>query len=345
MPRRSRWPRPARPPADGAPAGHRAAAVDRRRRGAGRRALPEPADRPRRADRRRPGADRRRAQRLGDRRRTPTERGPAGAERRERAERRHRHAGRDVLHRVRGDGPRHRRPPRRGRVRRARSNWRSASASVPASPWSAVACSPSPTATVGWSTARDAWRRWRWPCWRSWSRPRSVATRSCRPSSAASIFGATAGRDNAESVELAELGGSLLSLVLWFVFGAGFVIPAVRGPRCPGRHLRRVQPDGGAHGPGGDRAPRRRPGPGDRRCSSAGSARGGWRRWCSPCSPSRTSATATRGSCAAVHAIAITIVFSIVAHGLTARPLAGRYLAAIEARRRTAAPSMPPGAR
>jgi NhaP-type Na+/H+ or K+/H+ antiporter len=40
------------------------------------------------------------------------------------------------------------------------------------------------------------------------------------------IFGAMAGSETVESVELAELGGSLLSLVLWFVFGAGFVIPA-----------------------------------------------------------------------------------------------------------------------
>ena len=40
---------------------------------------------------------------------------------------------------------------------------------------------------------------------------------------------------------------------------------------------------------------------------------------------------------AAVHAIAITIVFSIVAHGLTARPLAGRYLAALS--RRSPSPS------
>ena len=34
---------------------------------------------------------------------------------------------------------------------------------------------------------------------------------------------------------------------------------------------------------------------------------------------------------AAVHAIAITIVFSVVAHGVTARPLATRYLAAAPA--------------
>ena len=40
-------------------------------------------------------------------------------------------------------------------------------------------------------------------------------------------FGAGARRDTGESVELTELTGSLLSLVLWFIFGAGFVLPAL----------------------------------------------------------------------------------------------------------------------
>ena len=40
------------------------------------------------------------------------------------------------------------------------------------------------------------------------------------------VFGASAREQAAASVELAELGGSLLSLVLWFIFGAGFVLPA-----------------------------------------------------------------------------------------------------------------------
>ena len=39
-------------------------------------------------------------------------------------------------------------------------------------------------------------------------------------------FGASAKADAKESVELTELAGSLLSLVLWFIFGAGFVLPA-----------------------------------------------------------------------------------------------------------------------
>jgi sodium/hydrogen antiporter len=40
------------------------------------------------------------------------------------------------------------------------------------------------------------------------------------------VFGASARADAVEAVELTELGGSLLSLVVWFVFGAGFVLPA-----------------------------------------------------------------------------------------------------------------------
>ena len=40
------------------------------------------------------------------------------------------------------------------------------------------------------------------------------------------VFGATAGAEAVESVELTGLGGDLLSLVLWFVFGAGFILPA-----------------------------------------------------------------------------------------------------------------------
>ena len=40
------------------------------------------------------------------------------------------------------------------------------------------------------------------------------------------VFGATAGADAVESVELTEVGGDLLALVLWFVFGAGFILPA-----------------------------------------------------------------------------------------------------------------------
>jgi NhaP-type Na+/H+ or K+/H+ antiporter len=137
------------------------------------------------------------------------------------------------------------------------------------------------------------------------------------------IFGAVVGSDNAESVELAELGGSLLSLVMWFVFGAGFVMPAFENLDA------RVVVYAGQ-----DRAT----------VAFIG--------WFGPRGLASVVfallAVEDLGNSdprvlAAVHAIVITIVFSIVAHGLTARPLAGRYLTAIEARRRTAAPSMPPG--
>ena len=40
------------------------------------------------------------------------------------------------------------------------------------------------------------------------------------------VFGASARADAPAAVELTELTGTLLSLVLWFIFGAGFVVPA-----------------------------------------------------------------------------------------------------------------------
>src|SRR3954465_5714683 len=42
------------------------------------------------------------------------------------------------------------------------------------------------------------------------------------------VFGAAAREETHESVELTELTGSMFSLVLWFIFGAGFVLPAFR---------------------------------------------------------------------------------------------------------------------
>jgi NhaP-type Na+/H+ or K+/H+ antiporter len=40
------------------------------------------------------------------------------------------------------------------------------------------------------------------------------------------MFGAAAPHDVTEAVELTELAGNLLSLVVWFIFGAAFVLPA-----------------------------------------------------------------------------------------------------------------------
>ena len=143
------------------------------------------------------------------------------------------------------------------------------------------------------------------------------------------IFGAMVGSDTVESVELAELGGSLLSLVLWFVFGAGFVIPAFEDldarvvvyAVCSLTVVRMVPVAIALLGAGQDRAT----------VAFIG--------WFGPRGLASVVfallAVEDLGDSdprvlAAVHAIAITIVFSIVAHGLTARPLAGRYLAAIE---------------
>jgi sodium/hydrogen antiporter len=156
------------------------------------------------------------------------------------------------------------------------------------------------------------------------------------------IFGAMVGEDNIESVELTELGGSLLSLLLWFSFGAAFVIPAfehlsarvVVYAVCSLTVVRMVPVAVALFGAGQDRAT----------VAFIG--------WFGP----RGLASVVFALLAvedlgdsdprvldAVHTIAITIVFSIVAHGLTGRPLAGRYLARINARHRTAPPSTSAG--
>jgi NhaP-type Na+/H+ or K+/H+ antiporter len=155
------------------------------------------------------------------------------------------------------------------------------------------------------------------------------------------IFGTLVGSDNAESVELAELGGSLLSLVLWFIFGAGFVLPAFQDLDA------RVV----IYAVGSLTVVRMVPvaialvGAGQERATVA------FIGWFGPRGLASVVfallAVEDLGDSdprvlAALHAIVITIVFSIVAHGLTARPLAGRYLRAIEAGRRTVTPSTPP---
>jgi sodium/hydrogen antiporter len=158
------------------------------------------------------------------------------------------------------------------------------------------------------------------------------------------IFGATAGRDNVESVELAELGGSLLSLVLWFIFGAGFVIPAFQDldgrvviyALCSLTVVRMIPVAISLLGAGQNRATVMFIG------------------WFGPRGLASVVfallAVEDLGDSdprvlAAVHTIAITIVFSIVAHGLSARPLAGRYLAAIKPRPGPAHHSAPPSER
>jgi NhaP-type Na+/H+ or K+/H+ antiporter len=142
------------------------------------------------------------------------------------------------------------------------------------------------------------------------------------------VFGATARTDAAESVELAELAGTLLSLVLWFIFGAGFVLTAfedldvriVLYAVASLTVVRMVPVALALLGSGQDRAT----------IAFVG--------WFGP----RGLASVVFALLAveelgdtdprvavAVNTIAITIVLSIIAHGVTARPLSTRYVEAV----------------
>jgi sodium/hydrogen antiporter len=140
-------------------------------------------------------------------------------------------------------------------------------------------------------------------------------------------FGAVVSSDARDSVELTELAGSLMSLVLWFIFGAGFLIPAfeeadvrvVAYALASLTVVRMVPVVLALIGAGLDRPT----------VAFVG--------WFGP-----------RGLASVVFAllafeelgdsdprvdtvlntIALTIVFSVVAHGITARPLSTRYVAA-----------------
>ena len=139
------------------------------------------------------------------------------------------------------------------------------------------------------------------------------------------VFGAVARDDAVESVELTELVGGLLSLVLWFVFGAGFVLPVFED--LDGRVVlyavasltivRMVPVAIALLGAGQSRATTLFIG------------------WFGP----RGLASVVFGLLAleelgdsdprirvALETITVTIVLSVVAHGVTARPLAGRYV-------------------
>jgi NhaP-type Na+/H+ or K+/H+ antiporter len=158
-------------------------------------------------------------------------------------------------------------------------------------------------------------------------------------------FGAVSGRATTKSVEMTELGGDLLSLVLWFVFGAGFVIPALEsiGPRvvlytlCSLTVVRMVPVAIALAG------------------SGVGGATTAYIGWFGP----RGLASVVFALLAveelgygdprvmaAVHAVVITVVVSVVAHGVSARPLTARYLRAVTSgrptgrRRRTGRPAV-----
>jgi sodium/hydrogen antiporter len=142
------------------------------------------------------------------------------------------------------------------------------------------------------------------------------------------VFGTAAKADARESVELAELTGSLLSLVLWFIFGAAFVIPALEDLdlrvvlyALASLTVVRMVPVGLALVGAG-----------------LGRTTVAFIGWFGP-----------RGLASAVFAlltveelgnddprvvvvlntIAVTILFSIIAHGVTARPLATRYIKSV----------------
>ena len=141
------------------------------------------------------------------------------------------------------------------------------------------------------------------------------------------VFGATAKEHASEATELTELVGSLLSLALWFVFGAGLVLPVFQ--HLDGRTVlyavtsltlvRMVPVAISLLGAGLDRPT----------VAFMG--------WFGP----RGLASVVFALLAVeelgdddpqvrsvLNAIAATIMLSIVAHGITARPLARRYLAA-----------------
>jgi NhaP-type Na+/H+ or K+/H+ antiporter len=145
------------------------------------------------------------------------------------------------------------------------------------------------------------------------------------------VFGAATRADAEESVELTELGGSMLSLVLWFVFGAAFVIPAfedvdARTVVYAVASLTVVRMVPVAIALAGTRLDR---------------ATVAFVGWFGP----RGLASVVFALLAvedlghahpdvvvAVNTIAVTIVLSVVAHGITGRPLATRYVAAQVAR-------------
>ena len=143
-------------------------------------------------------------------------------------------------------------------------------------------------------------------------------------------FGASAKAGTKEAVELTELTGALLSLVLWFVFGAGFVLPA----------FERLDLQIALYAVASLTVVRMVPvalslvGAGQHRSTVL------FVGWFGPRGLASVvfALLAVEGLGAtdprvvtALQTVAITIVFSIVAHGITARPLATRYVAGLPA--------------
>ncbi len=143
------------------------------------------------------------------------------------------------------------------------------------------------------------------------------------------VFGATATTDAVESVELTELAGNLLSLVLWFIFGAGFVIPAFEDLdvrivlyAIASLTVVRMVPVALAL-----------LGTGQGRPTVAFVGWFGPRGLASVVFALLAVEELGNGDprvLVAVNTITVTIVFSIVAHGITGRPLATRYVASLQ---------------
>jgi NhaP-type Na+/H+ or K+/H+ antiporter len=143
-------------------------------------------------------------------------------------------------------------------------------------------------------------------------------------------FGAVSGRTALSSVEVTELDGELLSLVLWFIFGAGFVLPAFEDADldvvlfavCSLTVVRMVPVALALVGT---------------RVGWATTAFIGWfgpRGLASVVFALLTVEELGESDprvMTAVHAVVVTVVLSVVAHGVSARPLTTRYVATLDA--------------
>ena len=215
----------------------------------------------------------------------------------------------------------------RRRVRRPRRAGDRRRASAPAWPSSAGACSRSPTGAAGCSTARDGWRRWRWRCSRSSSRRRRAATRSWPRSSA----DWSSGRPPRPTPPSPSSSPSWRAACCRWSCGSSSAPGSCSPPSSTSTPASCCTPS-----------------PASRSCA--------WCRWRSPSSASGQDratiafvgwfgprglasvvfallAVEELGSAdprvvTAVDTIAVTIVLSVVAHGITARPLATRYVGA-----------------
>ena len=176
--------------------------------------------------------------------------GPAAPQRRERAQRRHRHAIRQPLP---GRGGGHRGGPPDTVSGAARGSW-----SVPAS--------GSGSGVVGgWLLRHDDERGWsgngvpaRWPPspWRSFRYSAAIeasANGFVASFVAGMAFGSIVVGDPESTMAFTEEAGELLSLLVWLAFGAVMVVPGLPARHLAGLRLRRPGPDADSHasrGPG-----------------------------------------------------------------------------------------------